>query len=279
MPFFDFQDRQVSYATFGSHRRLPGRPTYVVLATEYRDAAVLGEFYGTFDEETDIVVLESTNLGQSPRLGRPLTQDETVAEAVALCAHLDIRFPLFVGYCANVENAFLCASAMPRSGVVALSPLMRTRDGRFVDYMYNVLKKDILEANTSALNNIMNFLDPHTDEFDRNRMWPIVSHHNTSLGLQDPALFWIKTQQTKPTGRWLWDDLPDFAAPVLIIKGVNDILQPMSRLEPILRRPEHRLVLLQTSHRIFDKLPDEVRQAFVDFAVHVGETVLEAEPA
>ena len=280
MPSLKYGDRNLYYETYGSRRRLPGRPTVVGLSNEYRTIKDgFGQFYSDFGDDIDIVLLENTNMGDSTRLDRPLTPDETVAEVEFFCKAMDIEFPLFVGYCGIVELGFLSAQKFERSGVIMFSPMMRTADGHFVEHLYSVLKRAILSRDAQMLLDTLLILDPHSLEHRAKRMFPLVERHGLELTLQEAEHFWVKTQQNKPVGNWQWSDLPKFNHPVLVVRGNDDTLQVASLLKSCFVQPFHKIAVVESSHRILDINPTAVRKEISEFMTTCVDWARESEPA
>lgn len=278
MPTLKYGDRNLNYETYGSRRRLPGRPTIVGLANEYRTIQDgFGEFYSGFGDDIDIVLLENTNMGASTRLDRPLTPDEAVAEVEFFCKELDIHFPLFVGYCGIVELGFLSAQRFERSGVIMFSPMMRTADGHFVEHLYSIFKRAILSRDAQLISDILMVVDPHSLEHRANRMFPMIERHGATLALKDAEFFWLQTQQNKPVGDWKWADLPNFNHPVLVVRGNDDGMQIDSLIKANFVQPYHKVAVVQSSHRILDNNPVEVRKHISSFMTTCVEWQCESE--
>jgi hypothetical protein len=279
MPQLDYGARTLCYQGFGTGKRLPGQPTLVVLSNEYRNITDgFGPFFAPIGPEIDIVVLEPTNMGNSTRIDRPLTPDEAVAEVEFFCRSLDILHPIFTGYCGLVELGFLCAQRFKRAGVLIMSPMMRTRDGHFVDHLFSVFKRAILSQDAQLISDTLMIVDPHSREHQANRLFPLVERHGAAIALKNHEHFWLQTQQNKPVGNWQWDMLPDYPHPVLLVRGRDDNLQIDSLMARCFVSPHHRISVVDSSHRILENAPEDVRAEIRTFMAACATDAAKAEP-
>lgn len=266
MPELNFQGRKLVYLTFGSHVRKRGTPTIIVISTEYRDTQTASTYYGRFSGEVDGIILDNTNIGQSDRIEHALSADEVLSEIKYVCSALEIERPILTGYCSNAELALYCAKHIENSAAVLLSPLIRIGDGAFIEYFYAAMGKAIKAADAYTLSLITNLVDLHCKGFREQRNYVMADQFSVASILKESEHFWLKTLQNKPVGAFNWEDLPSLNRPVLLLKGAHDPLQPINWLASRMTHPEHKLQILDTSHKILEDSMDAVVSYITEFA-------------
>jgi pimeloyl-ACP methyl ester carboxylesterase len=260
MPTLDFMGRTLCYEHFGAPTWDDRSPVFVFVSSEYRDTLTMMPILRQMPDQISGVIVDSTNMGGSTRLDRPLTRQEVIAELTHACQALKIHRPVFIGYCSTAELALHATTAMDGAGLLVVSPFFRRRASGLVDMFYAALKRTILARDAYTLTVLMNLVDPHSRALRETENHFLKDQFANQKLLQDADHFWIKTLQCKPAGDFAWDDLSAFARRVLILRGSEDTLQPITFLSSQLRDPWHELVEFENGHQILNhKLPDVVR--------------------
>jgi len=160
---------------------------------------------------------------------------------------------------------------------------MRTEDGNFVEYLFELFKRNILDGDAAVYCDAFLLLDPHNVQHRASRRFPQLERFGSKQILQEKEHLWTKALQNKSLGTWQWSELPDYPHPVLMIRGEDDVMQIPSLIRASFVRDHHKDVVLETSHRVAECEPEAVRQhigAFAAFcAARHAAAAKDVEPA
>lgn len=238
-------------------RRSSG-PAFVVLATVVGDSRTWRELYGPLAERHPVLLVDVTNRGRSPSTGRPVSLARQVRELAEVTAAEGVEEPVWIGNSAGTALSYRAAAGIATAGLVWLSPLFALGMERRIELVRRAFVHALEDASLEAFQRLLALLTHGSRHLEAHRFAraAALARLRQLYSRETLALAWEQTffpERDDPAA------LASLSCPILVLRGAEEMLQPLDLLRDRLADLDVReLDTLPCGHALLEEAPRRV---------------------
>jgi pimeloyl-ACP methyl ester carboxylesterase len=260
-----FNEKRTLYFEWLHPRKYNGDPVIVLINGIFSDSRNYGELYAELiAKDIPTIAIDNTNLGRSTRTCQVISLQEQVDELEKVCLHESIAYPIWVANSSAAGIACLAAANLPTYALILGSPVLSCGIEGRLKLFRSVMAQTLHDKSLKFMCETICLLALGSDFLSKNPyfLMSLIMKVRSMYSHKDFLTVWEQTNGPEEDNR---DTIQSINVPMLIIRGREEMLEPLHILESLFVQDNCHIKTLPIGHYLLNEARTETINLIAEF--------------